>query len=126
RGGFGFAGFPDGEGVPLSGVDGGAGEVDVHLLDLPGPAPGGLDHGGGPRVGEQDGGVVIDVGVDPRLDLAPDGLDRVGPLAVHELGGEHGTVAAEVDHRAAAVFFRAGEPVEELGAAADLPRAVVA
>ena len=55
------------------------------------------------RVGEDDGAVVVDVGVDLGLDLEGDGGDGEGEIAVDDPGGEVGSVAAEVEEGAGSV-----------------------
>ncbi len=85
-----------------------------------------MNDGLGSGVGEDDGTVVFDVGVDLRLDVEGDGADGLGELAVHDPGGEIDAVAAEVEERACTVLFGVGEPGEEGWADADLLGAFVA
>ena len=112
--------------VVVEGVDVAGGAVDLHVLAGEGPVPRTLDDGLGVGVGEDDGAVVFDVGVDLGLDVEGDGADGEGEVAVHDPGGEVDAVAAEVEEGSGAVLFGVGEPGEEGGADADFFRAFVA
>ncbi len=100
--------------------------VDFHVFAGEGPIPGGHDHGLGFGVAEDDGGVVVYVWVGRGLVGLHDGCDAERGLAMHEEGGEVGSVAAEVEEGARAVLDGIGEPREPLGAYADLFGALVA
>ena len=100
--------------------------IDVHVLPAGGPAPGGADVYGHVAVGEHDFGIVVHLRIYGGLILPEDGEDLVRNLSVQQPGSQVGPVAAEVDDRAAAVQDRVREPVQELLAAADLRRALVA
>ena len=78
------------------------------------------------RIGEDDGGLVVDVGVDVGLEVLGDGGDGVGAAAVHQPGHQVGAVAAEVEEGAATVEFGIVEPGEELRLDVDLRGALVA
>jgi len=91
-----------------------------------GPVPGGFDDAGGVGIFQEDGGVVIYFWIDGGFYVVGDGGDGDGGLAVHEPGHEVGAVAAEIAAGSAAVLHRIGEPVQEIGAAADLFWAFVA
>ena len=91
-----------------------------------GPVPGGFDDAGGIGIFQEDGGVVIYFWIDGGLYMAGYRRDGNGGLAMHEPGHEIGAVATEVADGSAAVLYRIGKPVEEIGAAADLFWAFVA
>jgi len=96
------------------------------VFDTEGPVPGGFDDAGSVGIFEEDGGVVFYFWIDGGFDMVDEGGDRDGGLAVHEPGHEVSAVAAEVAECAAAVQDGVGEPVQEVGAAADLFWAFVA
>ncbi len=110
----------------VEGVDVAGCAVDFHVFAVEGPVPGALDDGGGVRVGEDDSGVIVDVGVDLGFELLCDGGDGERELAVHDPGGEVDAVAAEVEEGTGSVEFGVSENGEELGADADLFGAAVA
>ena len=85
-----------------------------------------MNDGLGVRIGKDDGAVVVDVGIDLRLDVEGDGGDGEREFAVHDPGGEVDAVAAEVEERAASVLFGVGEPAQKLGTYADLFGALMA
>src|ERR1700722_6868216 len=93
---------------------------DFPVFDAEGPVPGGFDDTGSVGVFEEDGGVVFYFWVDVWFDMVGEGGDGDGSLAVHEPGHEVSAVAAEVAEGAAAVQDGVSEPVEEVGATADL------
>ena len=96
------------------------------IFDTEGPVPGGFDDARGVGIFEEDGGVIVYFGVDGGFDVVGDGGYGDGGFAVHEPGHEVGAIAAEIADGAAAVFNGIGEPVEEVGAAANLFGAFVA
>ncbi len=109
----------DGDGVALCAVDFG-------VFAAEGPVPRGHEDGLGTRVAQDDGGVVVDAGIDLRLVGLGDGSDAERGFAVHEPGHEVGAVAAEVVESAGAVLGGIGEPLEEFGLDADFFRALMA
>ena len=71
-------------------------------------------------VAEDDGGVVVYVGVGVGFVGLHDRGDGEWGLAVHKDRGQVGAVAAEVEESAGSVLDGIGEPGEPLGADADL------
>ena len=84
--------------------------VNFHIFSAEGPIPRSLQDGLRFGVGEDDGGFVVDVWVNVRLDLLRNCCDGKWALAVHEPGHQIGAVAAEIEERAGAVEFCIGEP----------------
>ena len=95
------------------------------VFDAEWPVPGSLDDACGFGVFEQDGGVVVDLGIFGGFDMMEYGGHGDGGFSVHEPGHEIGAVAAKIAAGAAAIFNRVGEPGEEVGAAANLHRTLV-
>lgn len=96
------------------------------IFNTEGPVPGGFDNAGGGGIFEHDSGVVVDFRIDIGLDLMHDGGDGDGCLVVHQPGHEVSAIAAKIAAGAAAIFYRIGQPVEEIRAAADFFGSLVA
>ena len=96
------------------------------VLYAEGPVPGGFDDAGSVGIFEEDGGVIVYFGIDSWFNVMGEGGHGDRGLAVHEPGHEVGAVAAEIADGAAAVQDGVGEPVQEVGAAANLFWALVA
>src|SRR5258708_906602 len=88
------------------------------VFDAERPVPGGFDDTGGVGVFEEDGSVVFYLGINIGFDMVGDSCDGDGCLPMHQPGHKVGAVTAEVTRGAAAIFYRIGQPVEEVLAAA--------
>lgn len=78
------------------------------IFNSEGPVPGGFDDAGSGRVFEEDGCIVVDLGIEVWFDLMGNGDNGDGRLTVHQPGHEVSSIAAEVAESAAAVFDRIG------------------
>ena len=93
--------------------------VDLEILPVVRPIPGSLDNALGGWVVDDDGGLVIHVGVDLGLDPQGARGDRKRTGIVEHPGHQIGSIAAEIEECTGAIELWVREPGEEFRAHAD-------
>ena len=100
--------------------------VDEHILAVIWPAPGGVDLNSGSRIFQDYCRVIIHLRVDGGFIALENGVDTHRLPAAQQPCGKISAVAAEVHNRSTTVKNGVCEPVQELLAAADLDRTLMA